>query len=146
MSGAFVFRMQKVLDYRIQVEDQKSAAVRSAREVVLRCEDALERLRGMREAGYGSLSVPSSVAGHLKSLEFALDSLDISIDLAEAELVQALEALELARAQYREARAQREKLERIKEKHYSEWMLEQSRLDQKAMDELGRGRSRGSPS
>lgn len=138
----FRFALQRLLQYRMTLEEQAIQAFGQA-QLHLRLEqerlNELKAIRGSLLANSSRtrrLSVPllQVEQTYLQRLEECIEGQQQRVRIAEEEL-------EARRRELVEAQRQRKVLERLREKHYETWKLENLREEQKLIDEIAVMRS-----
>lgn len=136
---AFRFRLGRVLDLRRQVEKEKARHVAEARR---RSEDARlarENLSEVQRMGRAELAEAHRVGGsigHLRNMELVLEAMENQLREAEKLSQEADESLLESVARYTEAFKARRTLDQLRDRRLEEWRTEESRREQKDMDEL----------
>ena len=136
---ACVFRLQTVLDYRWQVEEMAKAELGKATMRLTRHRMMLAELAEQRLAYSVELEARQrdgiSAREHRLTVEY-LSSVARRIEDGER-FEEALEA-EVGRCREVVVEAQRNRkvIERLRERHYDRWLLEERRAEQAGLDEL----------
>lgn len=134
----FRFRLERVLEVRRREEDRERIAFAEATARRARAREVLEaRRRAYRrtleeEAARASFRVDELLARIHHRERQLRDILE-----AERDLESATAAWAEARARLVEARKKRRLLERLRERRYAEWRLEEERREQGILDEVG---------
>lgn len=135
----FRFRLQRVLRVREHIEHGRARDVGRAREELDRRETALQDIAFVRENVRSSHSSHGMVAaGRAALLNFVLDRLQQDAEEAERAYMAAQKDFEVALQRHAQARQDREALSRLRTKQHKEWTMEESRLEQKEIDEVAR--------
>jgi flagellar FliJ protein len=142
----FVFGLARVLRLRSSLERERARelgrAVREAEERKQEADRAAERLaRYGEQASAGNASV--TTAGSLNNLRLSVEAAEGRLERANASHAEAEESVAREQERFREARREREVLERLRERRRDDWRQESSRLEQKELDEIARQRRAG---
>jgi len=135
----FVFKLEPLLQARIRAEQVRQRAVGTLESDRLRLEDDLralqDRIRGGKESLRGRLAGP--VAMHDLRME-ASASMHLlrRAQRAVLELAGVHQRLEAARADLKEARAQRKALEIVRERRLAEWKARQAKAEDRMLDDI----------
>lgn len=138
--AAFKFRLQKVLDYKQQVEDTKKQELFRLMKIFYEEEKILH---GFHELLLKKLSeFEEKQQGVLDVLELLFYSgfiarLNDDIDRQREKLKQLAKQIEQKREEVISASKERRIMEKLREKKYGEFMKEESRREQKFLDEIG---------
>lgn len=136
--SVFRFKLQPVLDHREMIEQQKQRVVAVLEADRLRLENLirdcqralLEESAAMREC----LGL-SNIRG-VRQQAAASMRLTVTAQRAAIELAGVLKRIETARADLLAASKRRKAVELLRERRHEDWMLEQSRRELAAVDEL----------
>jgi flagellar protein FliJ len=133
----FVFRLQKVLDYRIRIEDQRKAelAELEARRSIL----VAERVRFEQEQArtLGRMMTTEFDLVDLQLSRLYVERLDRDIARKREEIAVVAQRIEAKREELIAASQARRAMERLREKQEAEYMLGMLRAEQKILDEMG---------
>lgn len=137
MAG-FEFDLQRVLEMRQRVEDQKKSKLA---EVQGRINRQLTRIEKMQHSRRQLLSDKKRTGEVLSLTETALRaemfrSIDRSIDGSHSRISAMQGELAAARREYIAARQQRMAIEKLKEKHRREWERQQRLMEARQLDEI----------
>lgn len=131
-SKKFTFRLQSVLDFRAQIEEQAKHEYRESQVRRLQAEAQLDMLDDTR-AEIWQMDIRS--IGDVLTREAAI----FRVDDQEAELRIVIDVLTDEEMRYRDlwmaAKRDLEVLVKLREKYHEEWRAEQDRLEQQALDE-----------
>ncbi len=138
------FRLERVLRHRARLVDTASLKVAQAEVEVRLAQQALQsaqdELLASLEAGaqerQGQLDTES-----MRRLVAWHEELQVRIDVLNPDVVRAQGLLKEAQQELQTAWQDREVLERLKERQRDEWLQEQARSEQRALDEIGAIRS-----
>lgn len=128
----FQFRLQKVLDYRAILEEQAKDAYLDAKAARLEAEAVIQSIGDRRK---------KSLASEAASIQdrLALEDLMHSLDDQERQQKIIIEMLlhdeEARQREWIEKKQELETLEKLREKEYDAWMLDENRKEQAALDE-----------
>ncbi len=129
---AFVFSLQKVLDYRRLEEGWAKDAFRAAQDARFEGEAAVERIRDRRKA---CVARPDPTLAERLDLEAYHAALDRE-ETAARERLTTLEGKEAeAREAWRDRRVSAEALAKLREAALDEWKAEEARREQADLDE-----------
>lgn len=139
----FKFRLQRVLDMRVQTEQDAAsrlAAARGEEEAAM-----LERLRleaardeGMAHAATSVGTQPS--VGQLQNLRFLVERLNDEIEIAQQEVDAAAEDVRGRMEEYSSAFRDRRMIDRLREKAMETHRNDEVQADRKAMDSVALAR------
>lgn len=128
----FRFRLQKVLDYRLAVEETAKEAYLEARVARLAGELELQRIKDARKE---LLFQPSESLQKRRELELTLDHSD-DLERCQNSLNRSLsEEEEAKRLEWLERKQEAEALSKLREKALDAYTLEEIRYEQKTLDE-----------
>jgi flagellar FliJ protein len=138
----FKFKLETVLKVKIRVEELRQRELKVAenqrdqakRQLMLRQTEVAQALNNFREDLTRRIDVREA-ANYDRFLRW----LSKQVELAAAHLAQCERLVEEARNKLVEAAKERQILEKLKEKAYEEYKLEEQRLENKFLDELGTG-------
>ena len=136
---AFDFRLGRVLDLRRQVEKEKARSVAEARHRSDEARKARENLSEVQRMGRAELAEAHQAGGsigHLRNMELVLEAMENQLREAERVSEEADESLVDSMAHYTEAFKARRTLDQLRSRRLEEWKTEESRREQKDMDEL----------
>jgi flagellar export protein FliJ len=136
MAKPFAFRLQKVLEYRIQLEDQARMALAQAqarhdsqKRVIA---DIHMRLTAHVERGFGKHAVQADIWLWTQYRE----ALDKDLATAKAELEQLASILQTRREEAVLRSRERKLLEKLKERQAKKHHVQESQQEQKEFDEM----------
>jgi flagellar FliJ protein len=135
---AFRFSLQRVLDFRVQLEDQaKSDLARAA----ARLEDhrlRMTRLRDLQHSAYDEMTARQQEgvwADEFRDMIDFLRSVDRRLKEGEIEEVGLGQEVERRREAYFTVRRDREIIDALRRRHFTVWQCEERRLEGKQLDE-----------
>ena len=139
----FKFRLQRVLDMRVQNEQDAAtrlAAARSEAEAAL-----LERLRleEARDQGIEHASASTGMQpkiGQLQNIRFLVERLNDEIEVAQQEVEAAAEGVRERLEEYSSAFRERRMIDKLREKALETHRSEEVQADRKAMDSVALSR------
>lgn len=139
----FKFRLQRVLDMRVQSEQDAAtrlAAARSEADAAL-----LERLRleEARDQGIEHASASTGMQpkiGQLQNLRFLVERLNDEIEVAQQEVEAAAEGVRERLEEYSSAFRERHMIDKLREKALETHRSEEVQADRKAMDSVALSR------
>ena len=135
----FRYRMQSILDIKIQMENQAKMELGHAQRRLTEEEERLQMLRDRKEAyleesrkaRLNALSVRE-----LRDYEYALARMDEFIETQIANVRNAEKAVEAARLKLQEIMQDRKSHERLREKAFEQFVAEENAKEGKEIDEL----------
>lgn len=130
----FDFKLQKLLDIRLNDEEKSKINFKTAQEEKLIAEKNLETLNS-NYIKYGETRKFGSVVEQ-KIIQVYLNSLSLCIDEAGTELEKKNMLLETKRLDLKQKQIDRKTVEILKEKQLNKFNKEQNRLEQLANDEF----------
>ncbi len=134
----FRFSLQRVLDFRVQLEDQAKTDLALA---VARLEDhrqLMDRLHELQQTVYDDMTVRQREgvwADEFRNMIDFLRSVDRRLKEGEAEEEGLVQEVERRRERYFSVRRDRETMDALRRRHYSVWQWEERRLEGKELDE-----------
>jgi len=136
---AFHFRLGRVLDFRRQVEKEEARGVAEARRMSDEAREAQENLTEIRRMGRAELAEAhrnGGSIGHLRNMELVVEAMESQLQEAEKMSEEAEEKLMESMTRYTQAFKERRTLDQLRSRRLEEWKAEESRRQQKDMDEL----------
>lgn len=135
----FTFRLQKVLDNRERVEDEKKISFVKSKNAYLK---EMQKLGELKDELEGYILKPrtnySSVSEYLIMYNY-ISSLEAKIQV-QFDIVKTREdEMESKKAQFEESRKDRKVLDKLKENAFREFNISFERLEQKQNDEFALG-------
>lgn len=134
--GRFVFRLQKVLDHRVRVEDEKKRAFVKARLAYLKDKEKLDNLK--RELDECN---SKGIEAHLKQFQYIIrlhyiELLEERIE-DQAMVVKVREdEMNSKRKEFEASQKDRKIIDKLKEKAQREYNISADRMEQKQNDEF----------
>lgn len=128
------FRLQKLLDIRLQKEEESKRIFKEAQSEKLKVEKKLNELKE-NYAKYRTASKKESVIEQ-KIRHVYLNSINFSINEAHEELAKKQRVLEEKRDELKQKQIERKTVETLKEKQKKIFLKEQNLIEQKANDEF----------
>ncbi|KPU44691.1 flagellar biosynthesis chaperone [Oxobacter pfennigii] len=135
MAG-FVFRLQKVLEHRMRLEDEKKQAFVKSRQEYLKELDVLNTLKDKLDeclsCGWkNSMNIFSYISkqNYIVFMEDNIEDQEKRLSVLET-------IMERKKTEFNESQKNRKVLEKLKEKAYKEYMQEQDRVEQQQNDEF----------
>lgn len=135
----FRFSLGRVLDLRKQVEKERARTVAEARRRSDEAESARQNLAQVQRAGRARLAEAHRVGGcigQLRNMEFVLERMEGHLRQAEEDCREADRSLVESMKSYTDAFRERSTLDRLRSRRLEEWRTEESRREQKDMDEI----------
>ena len=135
----FIYRMQSILDIKVKLETQAKMQFASAKHALDLEEEKLEILISRKEAYLEegrSLRNNSLNVKQLKDNKTALQTMDIFIEEQKGQIRIAEEKLEKARIRLQEVMQERKIQEKLREKSFEDFLMEDNHRESKEVDEL----------
>lgn len=135
----FSFRLQRVLDLKEKVEQEKASELARAQAQSDQAQEALAALAAVRAAGAQQLAAAHGshlTVGQLQNLGFVLGQIDAQVTRASDDADSAASAVRGAQAELTTALQQRRVLDRLRERQLDQWQHAESHADLQAMDDL----------
>ncbi len=135
----FIYRMQSILDIKVKLETQAKMQFASAKHALDLEEEKLEILISRKEAYFEegrSLRNNSLNVKQLKDNKTALQTMDIFIEEQKGQIRIAEEKLEKARIRLQEVMQERKIQEKLREKSFEDFLMEENHRESKEVDEL----------
>jgi len=136
----FVFKLDRVLNYRVAVEEEKKRVLADAQRAVATQREHIRIIEAEIDRQMSQLRSRSVASVDVRDLAARRSY----INYLRAALSSAYEALEFLKGQLAERRdeliaasKERKVLERVREKRFGEYMYEEDREEQKFIDEIG---------
>lgn len=139
----FRFRLQRILELREKHEQEKAlelAAAEDAAEHARRMRDELAQLQEASRAELLAANDMQPRIGHLQQLGMVVDSLEQRLQRAGEAVVDAEQQALTARSALELAARDRQVLDRLKDKHATEFRNEELHRDRQHMDEIALSR------
>jgi len=133
----FQFRLQKVLDYRVHIEDKlkaELAELKAIRDFLLA---EREEAREKQSAMLTRMAESEFDVTALQLMRLYIERLDREIARKNREIAETEKRIELKRTEVVEASRDRKVMERLRESQERSYRREQLRVEQKMLDELG---------
>lgn len=128
------FRLQKLLDIRVQKEEESKRIFKEAQSEKLKVEKKLNELKENYKK-YRTVSNKESVIEQ-KIRHVYLNAINYSINEAHEDLVKKQKVLEEKREELKQKQIERKTVETLKEKQKETFLKEQNLIEQKANDEF----------
>jgi len=129
----FQFRLDRVLQYRQLVKDEKSKELIVLRNILIEEQEKLKAL----EAAYFNTSIEeASSAEELQMVAFYLDGLKNDIECQKKVIQSATEKVLAAQAVYLQAAQEEKTLSQLKERNYLEYQEYLAKEEAKNIDEV----------
>lgn len=135
----FKFKLQKLLDFNQQKEDQEKTELAKAsmayQNLLNKKEKMLETVKGVRkELGKDK---KQSLA-RLQNYDRMTKNTDLAVKALEPQIEEKKKIMEEHIRKYAELRREKRKVEIMKEKAFEQYRLESDREEQKVLDEIGK--------
>lgn len=135
----FIFSMQNLLDMKEKLEEQAKNNYSQANMRLMEAEEELRRLRDRVAEAQEllRLEIESSLdVRSIRSRENAIEILRMYVRQQEFVVLQRQKDVEAARELLNEAMKERKTYEKLRERAFEEFKLEENRKEQKEIDEL----------
>lgn len=136
----FKFRLQTVLEYKIRCEENEQRILAEKKAILAREEHRLQTLKIFKDARQHELSEKSQKGlldiEELKRYHEQQKQLVRQIAAQEIKVQQASADVELQRLKLLEATKEKKTMEKLKEKHHADYLIEVAAEEQKFIDEL----------
>ena len=129
----FVFKLQKVLDYRFEIEEKKKDEFAKAQKKLLSEKNKLESLIERKKSAVEDKSNYKSKLDYQLLLNY-IDFMDDKIENQMAEIKKAEDELAIKKDELIKSTADRKVIEKLKEKAKDEFDLETGQKEQKLND------------
>lgn len=135
----FNFKLDKVLDLRREAEQVRGQEVARARREADDARTAMKDLEQLRSVGRARLTDAHGsgrTIGQLQNLEWVLTQVEHELEAAQT-VVRTADAVMTERvSEFQEAVKDRQALDRLRERRMESWKTNESRAEQKQMDEV----------
>ncbi|MBP2031382.1 flagellar FliJ protein [Clostridium algifaecis] len=131
----YEFRLQKLLDIRIDKEDESKREFQSARKKSLKIKEKLDYLKESYDK-YKDISNVDSIVQQ-KITHMYLKSLNYSIEDTSSELKASEKIVDEKRNELKKRQIDRKTVDILKDKEKAIFIKEQNRIEQKQNDEFG---------
>lgn len=135
----FRYSMQSILNIKIKLETQAKQEFSAARAALDREEEQLrllmERKNGYEKEGEALLSGPLNLRSIEENRE-AIRCMEVFIDRQRANVEKAERNLEIVREKLAEVMMERKTHEKLREKAFEEFLMEEKRQESKEIDQL----------
>ena len=135
----FRFRLQRVLDMRVQSEQDAAtrlAAARSEAEAAVMERLRLEEARDQRIEHASASAGTQPKIGQLQNIRFLVERLNDEIEVAQQEVEAAAEGVRERLEEYSSAFRERRMIDKLREKALESHRSEEVQADRKAMDSV----------
>jgi flagellar export protein FliJ len=138
----FRFRLQDVLDLRVEREQKAASELTQARARVRAAEEEKALLEGVIAEGYARLASASAArsVGEMRSRCYVIDQLGARVSRAAEAVERAVAEVESSHRDFQAAFKGRMVLYRLKQRQREEWRAEEGRAERAEMDEVARTR------
>ncbi len=139
----FKFRLQRLLDIREQKEREAALALSRAEQERESAQAALAAVQAARQAGRERLvaaHASSGTVGQLHNIAFLLEQLDRQVVAASRTVAEAEAVTQRTRQALNEAHVERRVLDRLRERHESDWRGAAAHADRVLMDDIALSR------
>ena len=130
----YKFRLQKLLDIKIDREDESKRKFKEAQDVKIAVEIKLEELKGNYKK-YNCVNDKVSLV-EKKIVQNYLEALTLNIAYTHEELAHKIQILDEKREDLKEKLVERKTVEKLKEKGKETFVKEQNFIEQKSNDEF----------
>lgn len=135
----FFYRMQNILDIKLKLETQAKNEFAVANARLAEEEEKLGLLINRKEAYEGELKALYSSQLKIKEItetQQAVEIMKYQIKLQQLQVRHAQKNVETARAKLQESMQERKTHDKLKEKEFEQFMLEEAARESKEIDEL----------
>ena len=135
----FKFRLQRVLQWKEQREQEKATELATARQEREAAREKCASLQGARDEGMtrvSQMATASPTIGELRNLRLLVDRLNDAIETAHEEAEAAEVQVRERMAEYTAAFQERKVLDRLREKGEEAWAMEEAEADRRLMDSV----------
>lgn len=132
---SFDFRLQKVLDYRIKIEDKKEQEFIKSRADYLQQKEKLDSLNEELQSCIQKGWVFSD-AFHYQAMYNYVTYMNEKIDRQHEETRLAKEAMDAKKSEYTDSRRDRKVIDKLKENAFSSYKKDLESIEQKQNDEF----------
>lgn len=139
MNDIFNFRLQRVLDYRRHMKEEKSELLARYREQLNREKDILKDLRDQKNTSVSNMDEKYTEGvsiGHLAQYGRYMDQLKTFIDRQAENVLEMNNRVEKCRENLMEASQKKEMLDRLKKRHYERFVYHLSKEQEKHVEDL----------
>jgi len=137
--SAFRFSLNRLLDLRRDEERRRATHVASARKESDSAKRAREDLVEIRKAGRAKVAEAHMIGGAvgvLRNMELLMERVEEQVEEADKVCQEVDDRLVESIKDYSVAVRERHSLDRLKDRREEEWKIEESRKDQKEIDEI----------
>lgn len=138
MSGPFRFPLEKVLELRMEEEQQQAKLMADARRDAKAAREAVRNLEALRKESRQRLAQAHSAGrsvGQLRNLEWILQRMDSELGEAEGRASDADREAGRRLKEFQEAVMKRQSLDKLRERKHAAWSEDERLRDRKAMDD-----------
>lgn len=135
----FIFSMQNLLTMKEKLEEQEKNNYSQANLRLMEAEEELQRLQDRLREAQEQLRAEMSSSLDVRMIrrrENAVEIIRMYVRQQELVVIRCQKELEIARQRLNEAMKERKTYEKLKEKAFEEFCLEENRKEQKEVDEL----------
>lgn len=135
----FIFSMQNLLTMKEKLEEQEKNNYSQANLRLMEAEEELQRLQDRLREAQDQLRAEMSSSLDVRMIrrrENAVEIIRMYVRQQELVVIRCQKELEIARQRLNEAMKERKTYEKLKEKAFEEFCLEENRKEQKEVDEL----------
>lgn len=135
----FIFSMQNLLTMKEKLEEQEKNNYSQANLRLMEAEEELQRLQDRLQEAQEQLRAEMSSSLDVRMIrrrENAVEIIRMYVRQQELVVIRCQKDLEIARQRLNEAMKERKTYEKLKEKAFEEFCLEENRKEQKEVDEL----------
>lgn len=135
----FFYRMQNILDIKLKLETQAKNEFAIANAKLAEEEEKLELLENRKEAYEAELKVLYSSQLHIKEItetQQAVEIMKYQIKLQQLQVRHAQKNVEAARMKLQESMQERKTHDKLKEKEFEQFLMDEAARESKEIDEL----------
>ena len=134
MAEIYIFRLQKLLDIRKDIEDKSKLVFKEAQREKDLVEVELNTLKGKYKSHRNIDAYESIIQQKMK--QNYLNALNLAIDETKVDLANKVEIVEQKRLELKQCQVEKKTVEILKENHKNAFLKEQNLIEQKTNDEF----------
>ena len=135
----FEFKLDKVLELRQQEEKLRAERVARAQRDAQAAREAMENLSEIRRTGRERLTKAhgtTRTVGQLQNLEWVMGRVEQELEAASDAYRDADSEVQARLSDFQDAVRDRQAIDKLRERRFENWKAEQTRSEQRAMDEV----------
>lgn len=137
--GRFIFSMQNLLNMKEKLEDQAKNNYSQANMRLMEAQEELERLKRRKQDAEDRLREQMMAILDIEEIrrrEDAVEIIKMYVNQQQLVVIQREKEVEVARNHLNEAMKERKTFEKLREKAFEEFLIEENIKEQKEVDEL----------